>query len=76
MLSNDFKINEVDKCVYVKNIEASDVFIGMYVDDMHILDNNDHVIKFIKKILTNKFDITNLGIVNIILGIKTTITSN
>jgi len=31
------------------------------MDDMLILNNNDHMIKFTKKILTNKFDIKKLG---------------
>jgi len=60
-LSNKFKINEVDKYVYVKNIDKCYVIVCLYMDDMLILNNNDHMIKFTKKILTNKFDIKKLG---------------
>ena len=34
------------------------------------LGNNDHMIKYTKKILTNKFDIKNLGVVDVILEKK------
>jgi hypothetical protein len=57
MLSNEFKINEVDKCIYIKNINKNYVIVYLYIDDMLILDSNDHIIKSIMKILNNKFDI-------------------
>jgi hypothetical protein len=46
------------------------VIICLYVDGMFILDNNDHMIKSTKKILTNKFYMKDLGVADIILGIK------
>ena len=36
MLSNKFKINEVDNYIYVKIIDKSYVIIYFYVDDMLI----------------------------------------
>jgi len=71
MLSNEFKINEVAKYVYVKNIYKGHVIICLYVDNILILDSNDHMIKSTKKMLTNKFDMKDLGIINIILGVIT-----
>jgi hypothetical protein len=56
--------------VYVKNMDKNYVIICLYVDGMFILDNNDHMIKSAKKILNNKFDMKNLDIADIILGIK------
>jgi hypothetical protein len=56
MLSNEFKINEVDKCIYVRNTDKSYVIICLYVDDMLILDSNDHMIKFTRKMLIKKLD--------------------
>jgi len=44
--------------------------------DMLILDNNNHMIKSIKKILTNKFDIKDFGVVDVILEAKNSKTSN
>jgi len=69
-LLNEFKINKVDKCVYVKNTYKGYVIVCLYIDDMLILGNNDHIIKSTKKILTNKFDMKNLGVADIILGIQ------
>lgn len=56
MLLNVLKNNEVDKCIYVKNIDEY-LILCRYVDNMFILDNNDYTIKFNKKIFTNKFKI-------------------
>jgi len=69
-LLNEFKINKVDKCVYVKNTYKGYVIVCLYIDDILILGNNDHIIKSTKKILTNKFDMKNLGVADIILGIQ------
>ena len=64
---NEFKINKVDKYIYMKNTYKIDVIICLYVDDMLILDNNDHIIKSTNKILTKKFDMKKLGVVDVIL---------
>ena len=40
MLANGFKINECDKCLYIKNILNHDVIICLYVDDMLIMSTN------------------------------------
>jgi hypothetical protein len=70
MLANEFIINEVDKYVYIKNIDKCYVIIGFYMDEMSILDNNDYMIKSTEKILTDKFDMKDLGAANVILRIK------
>ena len=70
MLLNKFKINEVNKYVYVKSIERDYIILCFYVNDMIILGNNNQMIKFTKKILTNKFDIKNLGVVDVMLRIR------
>jgi hypothetical protein len=62
MLSNEFKINKI--CIYVKNTNK------IYAIDMLTLGSNDHIIKSTKKILTNKFDMKNLDVAYIILGIS------
>ena len=43
---------------------------------MLILDKNDHMIKSTKKILINKFNTKDLGIIDVILEIKISKTSN
>ena len=72
MLPNALKINECDKCVYVKNTNKRYVIICLYVDDMLIVGSNNDIIKTIKKILNSKFDIKDMDIVDVILGIKIT----
>jgi hypothetical protein len=42
----------------------------VYVIDMLTLGSNDHIIKSTNKILTNKFDMKNLDVADIILGIS------
>jgi hypothetical protein len=66
-LSNEFKINEIDKYVYVKNIYKDYVIVCLYVDDMLILGNENHMVKSIKNILIKKFDIKDLGVAAVIL---------
>ena len=61
MLSNEFKINKVDRYVDMKKINRGYIIVYFYVDDMLILINNNNMIKSTKKILTNKFDIKQFG---------------
>jgi len=62
--------NEVDKCIYVRNTDKIYVIICLYMDDMLILDSNDHMIKSTRKMLNNKLDMKDLRVANIILRIK------
>ena len=48
MLTNRFKINECDKCVYVKNTDKGYVIICFYVDDMLIIESSQIMIKLTK----------------------------
>lgn len=52
MLSNGFKINECDKCVYIKTTPSAYVIICLYVNDMLIMNSNHDIITTIKKMLT------------------------
>jgi hypothetical protein len=52
------------------------IIVCIYVDGMLILDNNDHMIKFTKKMLNNKFNIKDLGVVDVTLIIKITMIFN
>jgi hypothetical protein len=40
------------------------------MNDMLILDNNNYMIKSAKKILINKFDVKDSGVVDVMLKIK------
>ena len=70
MMTNGFKINECDKCVYVKNTERGFVIICLYVDDILIMGSNNEIIETTKDMFNNKFDMKDLGVVDVILGIK------
>ena len=48
----------------------------LYVDDMLIIDSNNDIIKATKRMLTSKFDMKDLGVVDVILGIKISRKSN
>ncbi|GJV87168.1 retrotransposon protein, putative, ty1-copia subclass [Tanacetum coccineum] len=56
MLESGFKINECDKCVYVKDTSSGYVILCLYVDDMLIVGSNDKMIRSTKDMLKSKFD--------------------
>ena len=70
MIKNGFAINECDKCVYIKIVRNACIIVCLYVDDMLILGTNIEVIKSTKQMLSNNFDMKDLGITDVILGIK------
>ena len=70
LLSNGFTINECDKCIYVKGYKDAYVIICLYVDDMLILGTNKDVINQTKKMLKSCFDMKDLGLVDVILGVR------
>ena len=70
MMSHGFKINECDKCVYIKNMKNSCVLVCLYVDDMLIMGTSKDVINSTKKMLISSFDMKDLGQPDDILGIQ------
>ncbi|GKD31219.1 zinc finger, CCHC-type containing protein [Tanacetum coccineum] len=70
MLESGFKINECDKCVYVKDTSSGYVILCLYVDDMLIIGSNDKMIKYTKDMLKSKFDMKDMGLADVIIGIK------
>ena len=63
-------INECDKCVYIKDTENGYVILCLYVDDILIIGNNDKMIKSTKNMLNSKFDMKDMRLADVILGIK------
>ena len=70
MISNGFTINECDKCVYVKDTNNGYVIVCLYVNDILILGSNNYIFINIKKMLSSKFNMKDLGVADVILGIK------
>ena len=75
IMSNGFTINECDKCVYVKDTNNGYVIVCLYVDAMLILGSNNYIITTTKKMMFSKFNRKDLGVVDVILGIKISRTS-
>ncbi|KAK6151167.1 hypothetical protein DH2020_016099 [Rehmannia glutinosa] len=76
MLSNGFKINECDKCIYIKDTPHAYVIVCLYVDDMLIIGSNHDIIMNTKKMFTKHFDMKYMGVAYVILGIKISKTSD
>ena len=72
MLEKRFKINECDKCVYIKDNKDGYVILCLYVDDMLIIGSNDKMVKSTKDMLNSRFDMKYMGLADVILGIKIT----
>ena len=68
ILANGFKINEYDKCVYIKNVMNHEVIVCLYVDDMLIMSKEIDDINATKSMLSSKFDMKDLGVADFILG--------
>ncbi|GJU35661.1 retrovirus-related pol polyprotein from transposon TNT 1-94 [Tanacetum coccineum] len=59
-----------------KNTSSGYVILCLYVDDMLIVGSNDKMIKSTKDTLKSKFDMKDLGLADVILGIKIIRTQN
>ena len=70
MLSNGFKINDCDKCVYGKQTQNCFAILCLYVDDMLITGNDGETVKKIKCLLASKFEMKDMGVADVILGVK------
>ena len=76
VLVNGFKINECDKCIYVKNKVYGYVILCLYVDYMLIVGSDDEMIKSTKAMLSTRFDMKDMGLADVILGVKILRTSD
>ena len=72
VISNGFRINESDKCIYYKSENDVCTVICLYVDDLLIFGSNIHAVNAAKCLLTANFAMKDLGEASVILGIKIT----
>ena len=70
MMSNGFKINECDKCVYAKMTPKSYILLCLYMEDMLIIGSNIDTIITTKKMLASHFIMKDMGKADVILRIK------
>ena len=75
-MSQGFKINKCDKYVYVKDTKHGYVILCLYVDDMSIAGSNDKMIISTKNMLNSRFNMKDMRLANVILGIKIIRTSD
>ena len=54
--------------MYCKQVGEHFIYVVLYVDDILLVGNNMKVIKEVKLHLSSKFDMKDLGAVNLILG--------
>ena len=70
IVSNGFNILESNKCVYSIFNGNKCVIIYLYVDDMLIFVIDSESIKLTKSLLSFNFDMEDMGLADVILGIK------
>ena len=76
LVTNEYSINDADKCIYSKYEDNTCVVICLYVDDMLIFGTSQEVVCETNKFLRSKFDMKDLREAQVILGIKITRTPN
>ena len=69
IISNGFNIHEFDKCVYSRFKGNKGMIICLYVDDMLIFAIDSEIIKLTKSLLSSSFDMKDMRLANVILGI-------
>jgi len=65
MIKYKFTIDECDKCIYINTVENAYIIVCLHIDDMLILGINIGVIKSTKKMLSNNFDMKDLGVADV-----------
>ena len=70
MLSDGFKRSDYDRCVYLKTINGSAIYLLIYVDDMLIAVKDKSEIAKFKAQLNKEFEMKNLGAPKKILGVE------
>ena len=75
-MSYGFRINESDNCLYQKQIDGQLILLCLYVDDILILAPDLNLVNDVKKFLSHRFDMKDLGKAELILGMKIIRTNN
>ena len=70
IVSNGFNIHESDKCVCSRFNRNKCVIICLHVDDMLIFGIDSESIKLTKSLLSFNFDMKDIELADVILGIK------
>ena len=68
--SLDFEENTVDSCIYLKISGRKFIFLILYVDDILLASNDLVFFMDVKRMLSQNFDMKDLGEANFVLGIE------
>lgn len=69
LCENDFVQNPADHCVYKRETEQEKVIMLIWVDDLLIAASDERALKTVKEMLTEKFQMKDLGRLKTFLGI-------
>ena len=70
IVSLGFVRSNVDHCIYSKEEGGCFIYVALYVDDMLLIGNNMNTITEVKKKLSSKFNMKDLGATNFIMGME------
>lgn len=70
MISNEYRINECNKYIYVKTTNEGYAILYLYIDDILIVGSNEKMMKDTKNMLNSKFDMKDMRLADLILGIQ------
>ena len=66
MLANEFKINECDKCFYIKDTPNHKVVVCFYADELLIIKRDISDVNATKHMLENNFDMKDIKVTDVI----------
>ena len=70
ILSLGFVRRKSNHCIYSKEEGGNFIYVTLYVDDLFLIGNNMDTIKDVKKHLSSKFDMKDIGGANFITGME------
>ncbi|WVZ83837.1 hypothetical protein U9M48_030935 [Paspalum notatum var. saurae] len=65
-----FAENKVDNCIYIKVKGGKMIILVLYVDDVLLACNDNHMLHETKRFLSSKFDMKDIGKASYVLGIE------
>ncbi|KAI5337606.1 hypothetical protein L3X38_016877 [Prunus dulcis] len=68
--SYGFEENIADQCIYLKKCGSRFIFLVLYVDDILLATNDHNLLKDTKELLSNNFEMKDLGEAAFVLGIE------
>ena len=70
MKSLGFVQSKTDPCIYVQTVKNHTLIVAIYVDDIILGGEDEKFLRNVKALLSNKFDIEDMGMLHHFLGVK------